>query len=124
MNLYEETLVELSENGKTLKDVIAICGKDFQITIEDFIRCSNTEYDKGYGAPEVATDLLVIGDDFWLERHDYDGLEWWEFKTMPKYKDMPFKSITALTARQAKKIGWETLADLNKEEIKNKEVQG
>jgi len=28
--------------------------------------------------------LTVAGDDWWLERHGYDGSEWWEFKTLPK----------------------------------------
>ena len=29
-------------------------------------------------------DLLIVGKDFWLERVEYDGSEWWEFKTMPR----------------------------------------
>lgn len=27
--------------------------------------------------------LIVVGKDFWLERHEYDGSEWWEFKSIP-----------------------------------------
>jgi hypothetical protein len=27
--------------------------------------------------------IIVVGKDWWLERHEYDGSEWWEFKTMP-----------------------------------------
>lgn len=119
MNLYEETIKELAENGKTFDDVVAICGNEFQITKDDFVKYSNTEYDSGYGAPEVAEDLLVVGNDFWLERHDYDGSEWWEFKAMPKHKELPFKEVTALTVRQARRnnvdcsCGWETLSRLN-----------
>lgn len=26
---------------------------------------------------------MVVGDDWWLERHEYDGSEWWEFKRLP-----------------------------------------
>lgn len=119
MNLYKETIEILAENGRTFDDVVAICGSEFQITKEDFIRYSNTEYDSGFGGPEVAEDLLVVGYDFWLERHEYDGSEWWEFKTMPKYKHLPFKEVTALTVRQALmnnvdcSCGWETLSRLN-----------
>ena len=120
MNLYTETRNKLIKNGKTFDDVIAIRGKDFQITKDDFIKYSKTEYDSGYGAPEVAQDLLIIGADFWLERHEYDGSEWWEFKRMPKYKELPFKPITALTVSQAHangvdcSCGWENLADLQR----------
>ena len=122
MYLYEETIKILGKHGKTLDDVIGICGEDFQITKDDFIKYSNTEYDEGYGAPEVAEDLLIIGADFWLERHEYDGAEWWEFKQFPKYKHLPFKKISALTVCQANRngagchIGWETLKELQQEE--------
>lgn len=119
MNLIQETMITLAEHNKSLDDIVAICGSEFQITQGDFIKYSNTEYDSGYGAPEVAEDLVVVGADFWLERHEYDGSEWWEYKEMPNYKDLPFKPINALTIKQAHangvncSCGWETLADLN-----------
>lgn len=117
-NLWEETIKKLVDHKKCFDDVIAICGNDFQITKEDFEKYSNTEYDDDFGSPKVAEDLLIIGSDFWLERHEYDGSEWWEFKQMPKYKELPFKPITALTVEQAHangvdcSCGWENLADL------------
>lgn len=119
MNLYHETIEILKKHEKTLEDVLAICGSDFQITKEDFVKYANTEYDESYGASEVAVDLLVIGDDWWLERDEYDGSEWWEFKTMPNYRSLPFKKITALTINQARittdrhACGWQTLANIN-----------
>lgn len=27
--------------------------------------------------------LTLVGEDFWLERKEYDGQEWWEYKTTP-----------------------------------------
>jgi hypothetical protein len=119
MNLYKETTEILAENGRTFDDVVAICGSEFQITKDDFVKYSDTEYDSGFGASEVAEDLLVVGNDFWLERHEYDGSEWWEFKAFPNHKELPFKEVTALTVRQALrnnvrcKCGWETLSRLN-----------
>ena len=118
-NLWKETIEELKDHEKTFDDVLAIRGLDFQITKDDFKKYANTNYDSGFGAPEVAEDLLVIGADFWLERHGYDGSEWWEFKQIPKCEDFPFKHITALTIRQASAngvdcyCGWETLDSLN-----------
>ena len=101
MNLWKETIAKLKEHRKTFNDVLAVCGNEFRITKGDFKKYANAEYDSGYGAPEVAEDLLVIGADFWLERHEYDGSEWWEFKQMLKYDELPFKPITALTVPQA-----------------------
>jgi len=42
------------------------------------------KYYNSYGASCVALDLVVVGDDWWLERYEYDGKEWWEFKTLPR----------------------------------------
>ena len=118
-NLWEETIETLSNHNKSFDDVVTICGNDFQITKKEFEKYSKTEYDNGYGSPKVAEDLLIIGADFWLERHEYDGSEWWEFKKMPtRYKRLPFKPITALTVEQAHtngvhcSCGWENLANL------------
>ena len=52
-------------------------------TWEEFCELADREYDAGYGGEEVAEDLIVVGDDCWLERHSYDGAEWWEEKKMP-----------------------------------------
>ena len=119
MNLYKETMNCLAEHGKTFDDVVAICGNEFRIKKDDFIKLSNVEYDSGFGAPEVAEDLVVVGDGFWLERHEYDGSEWWEYKSIPEYKDLPFVKISALTVTQAHNngidcsCGWETLSRIN-----------
>lgn len=43
-----------------------------------------TTYDSGYGKSEVAEDLVIVGDGWWLERNEYDGAEWWEYKETPK----------------------------------------
>ena len=84
MSLYEETLEALKENNKTFKDVLWIGGEDFEISKENFIELAKiSEYDNGYGYQMVAEDLVVVGNDWWLERGEYDGSEWWDFKTMP-----------------------------------------
>lgn len=81
-NLLQETIEELKLNGKTLDDVTHIfLNKEYQITKEDFIRVANCNYDDGYGGNEVAMNLVLLGDGFWLERQEYDGLEWWAYRT-------------------------------------------
>ena len=44
---------------------------------------ANADYDSGFSGPEIAEDLVVVGYDWWMERHEYEGAEWWEFKTLP-----------------------------------------
>ena len=123
MNLKNEALEVLHRNGKRRSDVKYVCGDDFRISREQFWKLADTEYDP-YGAPEIATDLTLIGEDFWMERGEYDGAELWDFHTMPDTTGLPIRKITALSVRQYNaiykpeycKIGWETLSELNEEE--------
>lgn len=82
-NLRKETIECLLENGKTLYDVVWVGTLEVEIPIEEFLRLVDKYYDNGFGSQKVATDLLVCGDGWYMERHEYDGSEWWEFKTMP-----------------------------------------
>ena len=40
-------------------------------------------YNSGVGSREISPGLVVVGKNWWLERHEYDGSEWWEYKTKP-----------------------------------------
>jgi len=82
MNLLKETLEILEENNKTEKDVLFVEYEGY-ITFEKFKEISDFEYDSGFGGAEIP-DINVVGKDWWLERGEYDGSEWWEFKTIPK----------------------------------------
>lgn len=87
-NLYEETLDILKENGKTEKDVVWFGHvfsdyDNWEYSRDKFKELLNYEYDEGFGLAEVDEYLYVVGDNWWLERHQYDGLEWWEYKTLP-----------------------------------------
>jgi len=92
-NLKEETITVLRRHNKEIKDIKWIGCSLFKIPINEFFKLANKTYDSGYGGAEVAEDLLIIGEDWWLERHEYDGSEWWEYKTLPvepKYiQDVP-----------------------------------
>ena len=84
INFKEETLKVLYDHGKTWGDVEWV-GLEKKIIPKDaFLIIADREYDNGYGGVGVNMSLTVVGKDFWLERHEYDGSEWWEFKQMPK----------------------------------------
>lgn len=83
MNLLLETKEILRENGKNLSDVLWFGTEEYVIE-EDIQKAFDVNYDSGYGGAEISMDLLVVGDGFWLERHEYDGSEWWEYKEQPK----------------------------------------
>ena len=114
-NLLSETIDFLAKHNLTLDDVKIFCGNDFQITRENFIElASEINYDSGYGTQIIACDLKLIGNNWWAERYEYDGSEWWEFKTFPT-TNLPLQSVHSLCAHYIKQ-GWKTLAELNKED--------
>lgn len=109
-NLWEETINVLKRHHKTWKDVRFVCGDNFGITnFETLAR--RTNYNDGFGGQEVAMDIKVVGDYWWLERHQYDGSEWWEYKEIP-VKPKEFFVLQSLLARVCQEI---------LEEIKNEE---
>jgi len=95
MTLLKETIEKLKDVNKLESDVLW-CGKiesgeyDFEdqtigyFTWKEFEILADRTYDSGFGSPEVNKYLIIVGKDWWLERHEYDGSEWWEYKTMPK----------------------------------------
>lgn len=111
-NLWEETIEFLKEKDKTFEDVLFIQGDDFKVTKENFESVAKkTDYDSGFGAQHVATDLVLVGDDWWIERAECDGSEWWEFKSIPVRKQY-MKNITNLH-----KGMWDTLKEMNEVEL-------
>ena len=82
-NLLTETQVVLQSHNKDFKDVRFITNGTDEIPLESFLKLANKNYDDGYGKTHVNMDLKIVGSNWWLERHEYDGSEWWEFKTIP-----------------------------------------
>lgn len=114
MNLKKETLAFLKENGKTVKDIRWIGSKDIAIPQDLFWKLADSEYNEGFGGAEVADDLVIVGDNWWLERGEYDGAEWWEFKTLPTKPSVEKEVITVI-----KKYSYrDTLREIDEEERK------
>lgn len=86
MNLVKETIEDVKENGYSESDIEWVGSKDgkYGMSWDSFKKAfEKIEYDCGYGHQEVARDLVVVGNGWWLERSEYDGAEGWDFKSMP-----------------------------------------
>lgn len=92
MNLLKETNRMLKKCGKTIDEIKFVNVADKSCTWDEFSKLADAEYDNGYGGAEVSTDLMIVGEDWWLERAEYDGKEWWEFKSLPTQR--PTEKIT------------------------------
>lgn len=84
-NLWEEAVKVLDRNGLDFdRDVIQIQTTDGYIERELFkMMAMAINYNNDYGSIKIREDLIILGDGWWLERREYDGLEWWEFCAMP-----------------------------------------
>lgn len=47
--------------------------------LQAFIDATDVEYDTGFGGQELF-GYVMFSDESWMERGEYDGSEWWEFK--------------------------------------------
>lgn len=85
-NLWDETMRELANHNLDFdRDVIQVQTVDGYINKELFkMMAMAINYDNGYGSAEIREDLLIVGDGWWLERDEYDGSEWWVFRTKPE----------------------------------------
>lgn len=91
INLLTETIDLLAKNGLKPTDVEWVGSRDGQCegSWADFAAAADFDYDNGFGVNEIPMGLVVVGSDWWLERHEYDGSEWWELKRRPRHLTDP-----------------------------------
>ncbi len=84
-NFKEETLEFMNKLGKTSEDVLFVRTLTTQCSFAEFLDIiDGFEYNCGFGSEKINPALVIVGEDWWLERGTYDGSEWWEFKEKPK----------------------------------------
>lgn len=70
---------EFSSEEKTINLKVNYTDKDYY----DFLKSLDFTYDSGYGEQELFGTIWYI-DSSWSERGEYDGSEWWEYKSTPE----------------------------------------
>lgn len=112
MNLLKETLEDIKESGHVINDIIYIGAEESGFCCEwaEYEIIANIEYDPGFGAQWIASDLIIAfsdGSKMW--RHEYDGSECWVYSKpfkMPADK----KKITTVCDGGI----WQDLESMNK----------
>lgn len=97
MNLLEETKSVLARHNRQVSyidwavigvDEHVICDNSVAISLPPFhwskdlyafLEKLDFDYDDGFGGQNVYGKIM-LNDGSWLERAEYDGSEWWEFK--------------------------------------------
>jgi hypothetical protein len=86
-NLLQETITTIADSEHKEGDVAWVGSLDgnYAMSWERVRPLLDINYDSGFGGAEIADDLVVVfTDGSWLERGEYDGSEWWEFKQQPQ----------------------------------------
>lgn len=86
-NLLKETIETILDSGHNIDDIecIGLTNTNQVCSFEEFRILADDEYDPGFGRANVRQDLFItFRDGTWLERGEYDGAEWWEYKYQPK----------------------------------------
>lgn len=114
-NLLEETHEDMGCAGRKPEDIIFIGSEKsgHSCTWAEFQKLADIEYYCGFGAQEIASDLIIVfkdGQKMW--RHEYDGSECWQYSEpfKPPEKTLP---ITRLMVDRDKQVGWCDLAEIN-----------
>lgn len=121
MNLLQETQDAIRSSGHTPEDIIFIGSEEsgHQCSWEEFCHLADVEYDEGFGAQRVATDLIVVFEDGQkLWRGEYDGSEWWEHST-PFVQPSASLPISRLVVPE-ERTGWASLAECNEKKKKTR----
>tara|TARA_R110000868_G_scaffold234054_3_gene487767 strand:+ start:1798 stop:2109 length:312 start_codon:yes stop_codon:yes gene_type:complete len=98
MNTLQELQETLSDFSKEVSDIkcltISYEQQTFNLKIgwteQDWNKLLNDldfEYHEGYGGQELFDSIVWFNDGSWLERGEYDGSEWWAYKTTPLIPD-------------------------------------
>ncbi len=117
MNFKTETYEAIKRSGHTREDVMFVGSSDgkYRMTMDEFDKVSNFSYDKGFGAQQIASDLIVyFKDGRYMSRSEYDGSEWWNYEMPLNYKETDkYIKFHNLCAEQCGEIGWCTVKELN-----------
>lgn len=80
MNFLDDLNATLKSHDKKLSDILWVGTETYQVDLDLFFQNANFYYDSGFGSHKIPLDLIVVGDNWWLERGEYDGSEWWIFR--------------------------------------------
>lgn len=81
-------IVNIVEHSES--DIMFVGSDDgkYRMNWEKFKQKANFLYDNGYGAQEIACDLIVcFKDGSYLDRYEYDGSESWAYHGLKIFKE-------------------------------------
>lgn len=113
-NLLAETLEAIEASGHSTEDIVFIGSLEtgHRCTWLEYEALADAEYEYGYGAQLVASDLVIaFSDGQRMVRGEFDGSEYWDYRR-PYIEPTIVKKITSLFVSPPH-IGWRTIEQIN-----------
>lgn len=114
INFLKETMEAIKDCGRNVSDVMFVGSENgkYRMAWEKFEQKADFLYDNGYGAQEIAYDLIVcFKDGSYLDRYEYDGSESWAYHGPKNFKeDDEYEDFNILGGQD---YMWETVEDMN-----------
>ena len=83
INFYGEIVETLEEHNKSINDIIWIGTRKYKVNKEKFLEdAKKLKYDNGYGIEVINQSLIIAGNNWYLERWEYDGSEGFRFVSL------------------------------------------
>lgn len=105
VNLWEDTVNALKEEGLSVDGIMFITMDGYRITFDTFKKLAKrTNYETGYGEQEINSSLCIWGSNWVMFRCEYDGAEWWESRKLPSDTEthIPMHLYDTFSARAEK----------------------
>ena len=125
VNLLEETREILEKHDLSLDDVVWVGTRNVEIPFEIFLKLADREYNNNHRIAQVAADLVICGDTWWLERWECNGSEGWNFKTSPQRPDntiVPQRTMDEYSVPEALNAQYDS--EWNKKSMENRNRNG
>lgn len=94
-NAKKELMLTLDDIEQQIKCAWIQCGNiNLQLKVNytideynEFINKMDFEYDSSWGSQHLYGIVWLKDNNSWLERGEYDGSEWWDYKYLPNIPD-------------------------------------
>ena len=126
-NLLKETKEAIKKSGHKIEDILFIGSEKsgHSCTWEEFEKLADVEYDGGYGASEVAQDLIIVFKEMQNKIKEYfKELQFDASKHSYEVRGKPLTSVSKTIHKYVEKVDFDKIAGFvaKKREITKAEV--
>jgi hypothetical protein len=105
VNLKVETLMVLDRLDYTIDDIAWVGSDELEIPVDRFFELADQEYDSDFGSAKVCRDLIIcMKDGSWFERDEYDGSEWWQYRTAVRRPSMFLAEVETVFVKDYNRV--------------------